>query len=160
MCFSSHCLKEFYNAYHHNVIVKRSSRLIVLVMLGRPTDLYADDEPDNGETPEEGENPQKEKLCEYKEKLRQYLRQYTYIHYRADDWLDKLLYALPLRGLLQHNEDPNDVGLLQLDEDRNDDVPLGGLLEPGVRHDNALLQGNDDPNDDDDVQLLENIQLH
>jgi len=37
--------------------------------------------------------------------LRQYLRQYTYIDYTADDWFDKLLYALPLRGLLQHNED-------------------------------------------------------
>jgi len=42
------------------------------------------------------------------EALRQYLRQYTYINYPADDWLDKLLYALPLRGLLrqvQQNED-------------------------------------------------------
>ena len=40
--------------------------------------------------------------------MRQYLRQYTYIDYTADDWLDKLLYALPLHGLLQNNEDHND----------------------------------------------------
>jgi len=49
------------------------------------------------------------------EALRQYLRQYTYIDYTADDWLDKLLYALPLRGLLQRKEDrtDDDVQLVQ-----------------------------------------------
>ena len=31
--------------------------------------------------------------------LRQYLRQYTYIDYKADNWLEKLLYALPLHGM-------------------------------------------------------------
>ena len=77
-------------AYHHNVAVKRKKRLIVLMMLDSPTDLYANDATD-------------------KATLRQYLRQYTYIDYRADDWLDKLLYALPVRGLLQPNEDRNDV---------------------------------------------------
>jgi len=82
-------------AYHHNVAVKRKKRLIVLMMLDSPTDLYADDATD-------------------KATLRQYLRQYTYIDYTADDWLDKLLYALPLRGLLQSNEDRND----------NDHAPL------------------------------------
>jgi len=76
-------------AYHHSVAVKRKKRLIVLMMLDRPTDLYANDAPDMA-------------------KLRQFLRQYTYIDYTADDWLDKLLYALPLHGLLQHNEDRND----------------------------------------------------
>jgi len=40
--------------------------------------------------------------------MRQYLRQYTYIDYTADDWPEKLLYSLPLRGLLQQNEDHND----------------------------------------------------
>jgi len=76
-------------AYHHNVAVKRKKRLIVLMMLDRPTDLYANDASDMAT-------------------LRQFLRQYTYITYPTDDWLDKLLYALPLRGLLQHNEDRND----------------------------------------------------
>jgi len=37
--------------------------------------------------------------------LRQFIRQYTYIDYSREDWLDKLLYALPLRGLLQPNDD-------------------------------------------------------
>jgi len=38
--------------------------------------------------------------------LRHYLRQYTYIDYTADDWLDKLLYALPVLGMGQE-EHPN-----------------------------------------------------
>jgi len=77
-------------AYHHNMVVKRKKRLIVLMMLDSPTDLYANDASDTAV-------------------LRQFLRQYTYITYPADHWLDKLLYALPLRGLLQHNEDHNDT---------------------------------------------------
>jgi len=83
-------------AYHLNLVVKRKKRLIVLMMLDRPTDLYANDASDTAT-------------------LRQFLRQYTYIDYPADDWLDKLLYALPLHGLLQHNEDRNynDVQLFQ-----------------------------------------------
>jgi len=95
---SPFCMTEFDMAYHHNVAVKRKKRLIVLMMLDSPTDLY-DNDASNTAT------------------LRQYLRQYTYIDYPADDWLDKLLYALPLRGLLQNNEDRNndhgDVLLLE-----------------------------------------------
>ena len=82
-------MTEFDMAYHHNVAMKRNKRLIVLMMLDSPTDLYANDASDTAS-------------------LRQYLHQYTYIDYTADDWLDKLLYALPLRGLLQNNEDHND----------------------------------------------------
>ena len=93
-CFSPYCMTEFDIAYHHNVAVKRKKRLVVLMMLDNPTDLYDNDASDMAT-------------------LRQYLRQYTYIDYMADDWLDKLLYALPLRGLLTLNEDCND-----------DDVPL------------------------------------
>jgi len=81
-------------AYHHNVAVKRKKRLIVLMMLDSPNDLYVDDASNTAT-------------------LRQYLRQYTYIKYPADDWLDRLLYALPVRGLLQHND--------QEDEVRNED---------------------------------------
>ena len=40
--------------------------------------------------------------------LRQYLRQYTYIDYKADDWLDKLFYALPLRGMSCQRENEDD----------------------------------------------------
>jgi len=84
-------------SYHHNVAMKRNKRLVTLMMLDSPTDLYDNDASDTAT-------------------LRQYLRQYTYIDYTADDWLDKLLYALPLRGLLQPNEDRNG--------DDDDDVPL------------------------------------
>jgi len=73
-------LQEFDIALHHNIMVKRKKRLIVLMSLDRPTDLYVN------ETPETAA-------------LRQYLRPYTYIDYSADDWLDNLLYAIPLRGM-------------------------------------------------------------
>jgi len=82
-------MTEFEMAYHHNVAEKRKKRLIVLMMLDSLNDLYANDASDTA-------------------MLRQYLRQYTYIDYTADDWLDKLIYALPLRGLLQNNEDRHD----------------------------------------------------
>ena len=71
-------------AYHHSVVVKLKKRLIVLMMLDSPADLYQNDD---------------------QATLSQYMRQYTYIDYMADDWLDKLLYALPLRGLLHDSED-------------------------------------------------------
>jgi len=90
-------------AFHDIVVVKRKSRLIVLMMLDNPANLDDYDVSDTGT-------------------LRQYLHQYTYIDYTADDWLDKLLYALPLRGLLQHNEDPNVDVLLQRNLDRDDNV--------------------------------------
>ena len=80
---------EFEMSYHHNVAVKRKKRLIMLMMLDNPNDLCANDASDTAT-------------------LRQFLRQYTYIDYTADDWLDKLIYALPLRGLLQNNEDSDD----------------------------------------------------
>ena len=81
-------MTEFNMAYHHNVVVKRKKRLTALMMLDNPTDLYDNEDSDTT--------------------LRQYLGQYTYIDYKADDWLDKLLYALPLHGLLQSNEDNED----------------------------------------------------
>ena len=75
-------------AYHHYVGVKRKKRLIVLMALDNLDDL--DDNNVNDST-----------------MLRQFIRQYTYIDYRRDGWLDKLLYGLPLRGLglLQRNDD-------------------------------------------------------
>jgi len=68
-------------AYHQNVVVKQKKRLIVLMMLDSLNDLDVDDASSDTAV------------------LRQYLRQYTYIKYPAKDWLDRLLYALPLRGL-------------------------------------------------------------
>ena len=61
-------------------MVKRKKRLIVLMALDNPTDLYA--------------NKEQQTVA-----LRQFLRQYTYIDYTTDDWLNKLLYALPLHGM-------------------------------------------------------------
>jgi len=75
-------MHEFEAAFHHNIMVKRKKRLVVLMALDSPTDLYANDATDTST-------------------LRQYLRQYTYIEYTKDDWIDKLLYALPLRGMEQ-----------------------------------------------------------
>jgi len=91
-------MQEFDVAFHHNIMVKRKKRLIVLMALDRPTALYDNDASD-------------------KAALRQYLRQYTYmyINYTTDDWLEKVLYALPLRGLLQHRE--NGHGLQDTDTD-------------------------------------------
>jgi len=39
--------------------------------------------------------------------LRQYLSQYTYIDYKAENWLEKLLYALPLRGMNRQRQRDN-----------------------------------------------------
>jgi len=99
MCTSGYHVIEFNTAYHYHVGKKHSKRLIVLMMLDSPTDFGDNNTPDTVT-------------------LRQYLGQYTYIDYTADDWLDKLLYALPLRGLLQNNEDQN-----------NDEVPLGDNIQ-------------------------------
>jgi len=77
-------MQEFDVAFHHNIMVKRKKRLVVLMALDRPTDLYDNDASDTAT-------------------LRQFLSQYTYIDYTTDDWLDRLLYALPLRGL-QNNQ--------------------------------------------------------
>jgi len=79
---SVYCLQEFDIALHHNVVVKRKKRLVVLMALDSPNDLYAGDASDTAA-------------------LRQYLRQYTYIDFTAPDWIDKLLYTLPVRGMDQ-----------------------------------------------------------
>jgi len=73
-------MHEFDVALHYNIVVKRRKRLIVLMSLDRQIDLYAGDASDTAS-------------------LRHYLRQYTYIDYKAGDWLDRLLYALPLHPM-------------------------------------------------------------
>jgi len=87
-------MTEFEMAYHHSVVVKLKKRLIVLMMLDSPADLYQNDD-----------RHWMTNDTEWRTTLSQYMRQYTYIDYMADDWLDKLLYALPLRGLLHDSED-------------------------------------------------------
>jgi len=86
---------EFDTALHHNIIVKRKKRLVVLMALDSPTVLYDNDASDVVE-------------------LRHYLRQYTYIDYVANDWLDKLLYTLPLRGMGQEHPNPDDAETMLL----------------------------------------------
>ena len=65
-------MQEFDVAFHHNILVKRKKCLVVLMALDSPTDFLASDTSNTAT-------------------LRQYLRQYTYIDYTADDWLDNLL---------------------------------------------------------------------
>jgi len=101
MVFSNYCMTEFEMAYHHNVAVKHKKRMIVLMALGSLDELNNNDVVSNTTM------------------LRQFVRQYTYIDYTRQDWLDRLLYALPLRGLLQHNDDQMMVNL-----DVQDNVPL------------------------------------
>ena len=88
---SDYCRFEFETALHRGITMNRRGRLIVLMALDDLTELYAND-------------------ASHTAVLRQYLRQYTYINYRADDWLDKLLYALPLRGMNQHHAGIEDDG--------------------------------------------------
>ena len=73
------------------------------MMLDSPTDLYDNDASDTAV-------------------LRQYLRRYTYIDYTADDWLDKLLYALPLHGMHRQRQraENDDVELLNNNVDEAD----------------------------------------
>ena len=92
---------EFETALHHWITKKRTRRLIVLMALDRLNDLYANDASDTVV-------------------LRHYLRQYTYIDYTADDWLGKLLYALPLHGMNQQE-------YLNADDEKNNFVATSRL---------------------------------
>ena len=87
--YSQFCLFEF-NAALHWCLELGKKRLIVLMMLDEPEVLV--------ELAMTG--------CECdssRAALRQYLRQYTYIDYRAADWLDRLSYSLPVKGWLEEN---------------------------------------------------------
>jgi len=98
-------MTEFEMAYHHNVAVKRKKRLIVLMALDSLDELNDDDEAVSDTT-----------------MLRQFVGQYTYIDYTRHDWLNRLLYALPLRGLLHRNDHQMVAGFDDHADD--DDVPL------------------------------------
>jgi len=113
--FSAFCMTEFEMAYHHNVAVKRKKRLIVLMALDSLDELNDDDD-DNNNNNNDNDNAVSDTTM-----LRQFVRQYTYIDYRRQDWLDRLLYALPLRGLLQLDDHQM---LTDLDVPDDDDVPL------------------------------------
>jgi len=101
-------MTEFEMAYHHNVAVKRKKRLIVLMALDSLDELNNHNNDDDA-VPDTT-------------MLRQFVRQYTYIDYTREDWLDRLLYALPLRGLLQRND--HQMMMTNIDVQDDDDVPL------------------------------------
>ena len=74
----------------------RKKRLVVLMTLDSPRTAIDDvvDELSSGDGSSRGGS----------ESMRHYLRHYTYIDYTADDWFDRLVYALPLNGMLKHRE--------------------------------------------------------
>jgi hypothetical protein len=85
-------MHEFDVAHHHYTCVVRKSRLVLLVTMDDPlTYVNGNDNIREGT----GDNPVD------LDSLRQYLRQYTYIKFNADGWFDRLLYALPVSGMLQ-----------------------------------------------------------
>jgi len=97
---------EFEAALRYWTEQKRTRRLIVLIALDSLTDLYVDDASDTAA-------------------LRQYLRLYNYIDFTRDDWLDKLLYALPLHGLNSQRQNEDDNELL---------VPVHGMNQDDNEH--------------------------
>jgi len=99
-------MTEFEMAYHHIVAVKRKKRLVVLMALDSLDELN---------------NHNNDDAVSNTTMLRQFVRQYTYIDYTQEDWLDQLLYALPLRGLLQRNDHQM---MANIDLQDDDDVPL------------------------------------
>jgi hypothetical protein len=88
-------MHEFGMALHHYTVVVRKKRLIVLMLLDDPLTTISDTiNRDEGTAGDLG-----------LESLRQYLRQYTYIDYKVEDWFNRLLYALPVNGMLQLQQD-------------------------------------------------------
>ena len=90
---SNYCLLEFELAFRHCITVLRKKRLVVLMTLDSPSTAIDDvvDESSTGSGSSLGGS----------ESIRHYLRHYTYIDYTAADWFDRLVYALPLNGMLR-----------------------------------------------------------
>lgn len=75
---SAYCMHEFELALHHNVTFLRKKRLVLLMLLNNPVDIV-------------------DVLGSYS--MRLYVRHHTYIDGNASDWVDRLLYALPTKGI-------------------------------------------------------------
>ena len=109
---------EFEAALRYWTNQKRTKRLIVLMALDSLSDLDDDDASDTAA-------------------LRQYLRLYKYTDYSRDDWLDNLLYKLPLQGMKRQNEGDDQLlvpvhGTNQQRQNEGDDqllVPVHGTNE-------------------------------
>lgn len=101
MTFSTNCMATFDMAFNHHVIELHKNRLIVLTMFDSST-----------ETAMTGSGTE----C-----LGMYVKQYKCVKYDEGDWLNRLLYALPVKGMLQRqnctqNDDGNDLDLPAEDE--------------------------------------------
>ena len=83
-------MHEFDIAFHQYLCVLRKKRLIVVVMMDDPLATIASICNRERST---------ENSLDF-DSLHQYLSRYTYIDFKADDWFDKLLYALPVNGML------------------------------------------------------------
>jgi hypothetical protein len=78
---SLQCLSQFDMAFNHNVLTLRKNRIIVMTMFDNQSAAALQDRATD---------------C-----LRQYMRMYACVEYGKDNWLDRVLYALPLKGMMQ-----------------------------------------------------------
>lgn len=85
MYCSRYCMREFDISLNQIVTVMRKKRLILL-MLDDPATLLTTSGHDDLDS------------------LRQYITQYTYIDCRSENWLAKLMYALPINGMLENKQ--------------------------------------------------------
>lgn len=82
-------MTEFNLAFQHYITTFHKNRVILVMMLDSPsTRLAANDG---------------ERVDLDMESLRQYIRQYTYIDYKARNWMDRMMYCLPINGMLRGN---------------------------------------------------------
>ena len=92
---SPQCLSQFDMAFNHNVFTLRKNRLIVMTMFDSQSVAALEDQQAN---------------C-----LRQYMQKYACIEYGKENWLDRMLYALSLKGMMQHSQsddvDPDTICL-------------------------------------------------
>ena len=100
-------MREFEVALHHNVTVLRKKRLIVLMKFPNPPALFKPTVTAPAAVPDVDADRNFPKLVS--ESLRQYLRQYTYIDLTVQDWESRLLYALPINGMLNDAETPTET---------------------------------------------------
>ena len=78
-------------AYHHNFITIRKKRLIVLKMLDDESAISTDD-PDVAS-------------------IRRYIEQHACLVYEEEDWINRLLYALPVGRLSKTPDGGQDIML-------------------------------------------------
>ena len=88
---SPYCMHEFEVSLHHNITVLHKKRLVVLMKFPNPLALC------RSHRVEEDAGAGSSLVTD---SLRQYLRQYTYIDLTSKDWINKLFYALPVKGMI------------------------------------------------------------